>query len=97
MPARDLSVRPSDAATTRRAATAARVFATVRMAVAVDDESVGKLADVVAACRRNGLDVEATLTSIGVVVGVAHPDAMVRLRSLPGVAAVETEHALARH
>jgi hypothetical protein len=66
----------------------------VNVAVAVDEEALGRLQEVAAACRALGFDHDLTLITVGVITGCVDIDRLAKLRSVPGVVAVETERAI---
>ncbi|MEV0675814.1 hypothetical protein AB0I60_04735 [Actinosynnema sp. NPDC050436] len=62
--------------------------------VSVADDSLSRLGSVVAALREAGLDVDDVLEALGVVTGSVAPEAIGKLRDVPGVAAVERQRAV---
>jgi len=68
----------------------------VRIAVALTDDAVGRIKQVAAACRALGFEHHTTLASVGVLTGAADAGQMARLRTVPGVLAVEAERARSR-
>ena len=66
----------------------------VNVAVAVDEEALGRLQEVAAVCRALGFDHDLTLIIVGVITGCVDIDRLAKLRSVPGVVAVETERAI---
>jgi hypothetical protein len=65
----------------------------VRIAVAVADEALDRVAEVALACRALGFRADSTLVGVGVFTGWIEFNAIEALRALPGVAAVEIERA----
>jgi hypothetical protein len=63
----------------------------VRIAIAVDDDALGRLEDVAKACRELGFLGDTMLSGVGVLTGTIEPDSLAALRAVPGVAAVELE------
>jgi hypothetical protein len=63
----------------------------VRVGIAVDDESLERVEEVVRACRALGFRGDSTLTGVGVFTGTIAAENVAALRALPGVAAVEIE------
>jgi hypothetical protein len=63
----------------------------IRVAIAVDDEALDRVEEVVRACRALGFRGDSTLTGVGVFTGFIEVDNLDALRAVPGVAAVELE------
>ena len=63
----------------------------VRIAVALTEDARGRIKEVAAACRALGFQHDSTLRSVGVLTGTAAVEQLAKLRSAPGVLAVETE------
>jgi hypothetical protein len=63
----------------------------VRIAVALTDDAVGRIHQVAAACRALGFAHDSTLGGIGVLTGSAEFGDLPKLRTVPGVLAVEIE------
>lgn len=63
----------------------------IRIAIAVEDDALGRLEDVANACRALGFLGDTTLTGVGVLTGTIQTDGLAALRAVPGVAAVELE------
>ncbi len=68
----------------------------VKVAVAIGEDAFGRIQQVAEACRQLGFEHESTLSGVGVLVGSAAADDVARLRTVPGVTAVEVERDL-RH
>lgn len=66
----------------------------LRLSIAVADDHLARLAEVAAACRAAGLEVEAELASLGVITGRAEARSIGGLRAVRGVSAVEPERAV---
>jgi hypothetical protein len=64
----------------------------IRIAVAVADDALERLGEVMAACRALGFRADSTLTGVGVFTGFMDENKLAALRAVPGVAAVELEH-----
>jgi hypothetical protein len=67
-------------------------MAQVHVAIAVTDEALTRLAEVIEACRDLGFRADSTLTGVGIVTGFIDAKAVDTLRALPGIAAVELEN-----
>jgi hypothetical protein len=65
-------------------------FSRVEVAVALTEDAVGRIEEVAAACRALGLEHDSTLGGVGVLTGSAGRDDLMKLRTVPGVLAVET-------
>ena len=63
----------------------------IRVAIAVDDEALERVDEVVRACRALGFRADSTLTGVGVFTGWAEADSLAALQAVVGVAAVEPE------
>jgi len=63
----------------------------VRVAIAVADDALNQLPEIVELCRSLGFRPDSTLTGVGIFTGSVEADALEALRKLPGVAAVELE------
>jgi hypothetical protein len=69
----------------------------IRVAIAVADEALPRLDEVVAACRALGFRADSTLTGVGIFTGCIDADTLGALRAVPGVAAVELERDIRIH
>jgi hypothetical protein len=69
----------------------------VRVAIAVADDALERMEEVVRACRALGFRGDSTLTGVGVFTGVIEAETIGALRAVPGVAAVELERATRIH
>jgi hypothetical protein len=69
----------------------------IRVAVAVGDDALERLDEVMAACRALGFRADSRLTGVGVFTGFMDENALAALRAVPGVAAVELEHRMQVH
>lgn len=69
----------------------------IRVAVAVADNALERLDEVMNACRAVGFRADSTLTGVGVFTGFIDEENLAALRAVPGVAAVELEHTLRIH
>jgi hypothetical protein len=69
----------------------------IRVAIAVADEALERMEEVVRACRALGFRADSTLSGVGVFTGVVEAEAVGALRAVPGVAAVELERATRIH
>jgi hypothetical protein len=69
----------------------------IRVALAVDDDALERVQEVVLACRALGFVGDSTLTGVGVFTGSIEADRLGALRSVPGVAAVEIERGVRIH
>jgi hypothetical protein len=69
----------------------------IRVALALDDNALDKVVEVVCACRALGFVRDATLTGVGVFTGSIEADRLDALRAIPGVAAVEVERGMRVH
>jgi hypothetical protein len=67
------------------------VVGRVNVAVALTEDAVSRIDEVAAACRALGLEHDSTLVGVGVLTGSAGRDDLMKLRSVPGVLAVETQ------
>jgi hypothetical protein len=67
------------------------VVSRVNVAVALTEDAVGRIDEVAAACRALGLAHDSTLVGVGVLTGSAGRDDLKKLRTVPGVLAVETQ------
>jgi hypothetical protein len=67
----------------------------VNVAVAVTDDAQGRIHEIAAACRALGLTHRATLAVVGVGVSTGSMESadLAKLRTVPGVLAVEVEYA----
>ena len=63
----------------------------LRVAVAVTDEALGRVQEVIRACCALGFREEVTLPWVGIFTGLIEADTVQGLRMIPGVAAVELE------
>lgn len=63
----------------------------IRVAIAVDDNALERVEEVVRACRALGFHPDSTLTGVGVFTGFVDAESVAALRAVPGVAAVEVE------
>lgn len=63
----------------------------IRVAIAVDDNSLERVDEVARACRALGFRADSTLTGVGVFTGFVEAGRLAALRAIPGVAAVELE------
>jgi hypothetical protein len=64
----------------------------IRVAVAVADDALERLNEVVRACHAVGFRADSTLTGVGVFTGFIDEDNVAALRAVAGVAVVEPEH-----
>lgn len=64
----------------------------IRVAIAVDDDSLAFVEAVARECRALGFREETTLRVVGVFTGLVERDRLAALRAVPGVAAVEVQH-----
>jgi hypothetical protein len=69
----------------------------IRVAIAVDDDALEQVEDVVRACRALGFLRDSTLTGVGVFTGSIEVDNLGALRAVPGVAAVEPQRDIRIH
>jgi hypothetical protein len=69
----------------------------IRVAIAVSDDALGQVDEVIRACRALGFRSDTTLTGVGVFTGVIRADCVSALRSVPGIAAVEPQRGVWIH
>jgi len=69
----------------------------IRVAIAVDDDALGRVEEVARVCRTLGFRADSTLTGVGVFTGFVDEQCVAALRAIPGVAAVEVERATRIH
>jgi hypothetical protein len=69
----------------------------IRVAIAVGDDALERVEEVVRACRALGFRKDSTLTGVGVFTGWVEADKVAALRAVPGVAAVELERSIRIH
>ena len=69
----------------------------IRVAIAVADEALERMEEVMRACRALGFWADSTLTGVGVFTGVIEAETIGALRAVPGVAAVELERVTRIH
>jgi hypothetical protein len=69
----------------------------IRVAIAVADEALERMQEVMRACRALGFRADSKLSGVGVFTGVVEAEAIEALRAVPGVAAVELERATRIH
>jgi hypothetical protein len=67
-------------------------MAQIHVAIAVTDDALPRLMEVIQACRDLGFRADSTLSGVGIVTGFIDARALDALRALPGVAAVELEN-----
>ncbi|GEM_PF-970558 len=63
----------------------------IALSVAVDELHLGRLPQVIEACRAAGLQIDQVLSEIGVLTGKIDAAALEELRRVAGVASVEIE------
>ena len=63
----------------------------VRIAIAVTDDALGRMQEVVHACQALGFRADSTLPWVGIFTGLVEAELIGMLRMIPGVAAVEIE------
>lgn len=66
----------------------------VNVAVAVAEDACDRIYEVAAVCRALGLAHKSTLSDVGVLLGSVDCQDLPRLRSVPGVEAVEIERSV---
>jgi hypothetical protein len=66
----------------------------INVAIAVAEEARDRIYEVAAVCRALGFGHTSTLSDIGILMGSAEVEDLPMLRAIPGVIAVEIEHAL---
>jgi hypothetical protein len=64
----------------------------VSISVAVDDEHLARIGDVVADLRANGMQVDQVLDRLGVISGSVPEDRQQSLQAVAGVKSVEASH-----
>jgi hypothetical protein len=69
----------------------------VRVAIAVADDALTRLPEVMELCRNLGFRADSTLTGVGIFTGSVDADALEALRGLPDIAAVELERDIRIH
>jgi hypothetical protein len=73
------------------------ILARIRVAIAVEDDALAQVEDIVRACSAVGFRSSCELIVVGVVTGSVDPDKLQALRAVPGVAAVEVQHDVRIH
>ena len=63
----------------------------LRIAVAVTDDALGRMQEVVHACQMFGFQADSTLPWVGIFTGLIEAGSIGVLRIIPGVAVVEVE------
>jgi len=66
-------------------------MASKKYSLSIADGHLDRLPDIAREAEAAGLRIEARLEAVGVLTGSAMPDAVERLRGIPGVEAVEEE------
>jgi len=64
----------------------------VGIVVSVDDDHLDGMDEVAAGVREAGMRVADVLDTVGMITGMAHPESLDVLGSVPGVARVERQH-----
>jgi len=67
----------------------------IKVVIAVAEEARDRIYEVAAVCRALGFGHTSTLSDVGVLMGSVDLADLPALRAIPGVAAIETERALA--
>jgi hypothetical protein len=69
----------------------------IRVAIAVEDEALERVQDVLASCRALGFRADSALTGVGIFTGWIEAQNVGALREVAGVAAVELDRHIRIH
>jgi hypothetical protein len=69
----------------------------IRVAIAVAEEALDRVQEVLASCRALGFRADSALTGVGIFTGWMEAQNVGALREVPGVVAVELERSIRIH